>query len=547
MAASTMKGLPPASRSFSSLHSLQKRPLCVLLARGVGAPLRGPPLKLSFGGSPVHRSIFSPQQRPSISRSDGGPNLEGPLNSVGAPEGPPLKQGGPWWGPYASLVRLHAPVASAGSATAAAAKAAAALPSTAALLAAAAYTAVKSSEADEQKHQQKESEEALRACRAGVGQQEHQPQEQQQQGQQQQRSESESQQQQTAKAEWLPQVWTRAACYLCLCGVGALLMRSAGCIVNDIWDRSIDNRVERTKGRPLACGALGLRGALGALGALLLPSLWVLLQFNTYTVSLGLSSLLLVAVYPAMKRLIALPQLFLGLTFSWGALLGWAALLGPLGMPPLLAGKGFLSSSEAAAPRAAAAAAAEAAAGGPQASDPSSSTDTREVSKLNRFVEAPSRWGSPTWWGAPSGWGALAVPTEWAPVCLYLGCVLWTLTYDTLYAFQDVKDDKKIGVKSSALTWGPRGARFWGSVSLLGQASLWTLAGAPLEAPGPYLVGVAACCAWLGKLLWCTDLQQREACAKAFKANHQIGALFAASIVASKALEWARNRGAPDP
>ncbi|KAL8443911.1 hypothetical protein Emed_006506 [Eimeria media] len=313
------------------------------------------------------------------------------------------------------------------------------------------------------------------------------------------------------------EAWARAGLYLSLCGLGAFLMRSAGCIVNDIWDRNFDSRVERTKGRPLASGALGLRGALGALGALLLPSLWVLMQFNTYTVGLGLSSLFLVALYPAMKRVISLPQLVLGLTFSWGALLGWAALLGPQGMPAILGGQPTTLSAD---------------------SPASPSDSTLEALSLSTETEASSP-------PSPSSKRTSLIPVEWAPVCLYLGCVLWTLTYDTLYAFQDVKDDRKIGVKSSAVTWGPRGARFWGSLSILGQGTLWGLAGAPLGAPLPYLLGVCACCAWLGKLLWFTDLSNREACGKAFKTNHKIGALFASSIVASKAMELLTSKTNP--
>lgn len=151
---------------------------------------------------------------------------------------------------------------------------------------------------------------------------------------------------------------------------GAFLMRSAGCIYNDMADRRIDQKVERTALRPLASGALTLRRASSALLLLLGLSFLVLLQFNVVTILTGAGSLVLVALYPWMKRITYWPQLFLGLAFNWGALLGWTALKGEL---------------------------------------------------------------------AP------------APLILYGAGIFWTLGYDTFYAFQDLEDDLRIGVKSTAL------------------------------------------------------------------------------------------------
>ena len=107
--------------------------------------------------------------------------------------------------------------------------------------------------------------------------------------------------------------------------VGAVVMRGAGCTVNDILDRHIDAEVERTKGRPLPSGRIGLRGALLFLAMQSLLGLAVLLQLNTRTIELGCASLILVALYPLMKRVTWWPQLFLGLTFNWGVLMGWTA------------------------------------------------------------------------------------------------------------------------------------------------------------------------------------------------------------------------------
>ena len=118
--------------------------------------------------------------------------------------------------------------------------------------------------------------------------------------------------------------------YVALCGIGALVMRGAGCTFNDIIDRDIDAQVARTSGRPLPSGAIRLKGAIVFLIAQCLVGLAILLQFNWFAVALGASSLLLVAAYPFMKRITWWPQAWLGLTFNWGALLGFAAQTGRL-------------------------------------------------------------------------------------------------------------------------------------------------------------------------------------------------------------------------
>lgn len=115
---------------------------------------------------------------------------------------------------------------------------------------------------------------------------------------------------------------------LALFATGSLIMRSAGCTINDMWDKDFDRQVERTNQRPLAAGALTYKQAWGFLAAQLSAGLGVLLQLNWYSVALGASSLGLVAAYPLMKRVTYWPQAFLGLTFNYGALLGWAAVHG---------------------------------------------------------------------------------------------------------------------------------------------------------------------------------------------------------------------------
>jgi 4-hydroxybenzoate polyprenyltransferase len=128
-----------------------------------------------------------------------------------------------------------------------------------------------------------------------------------------------------------PNVW-----YLLLFLIGAFVMRGAGCTWNDIVDRDYDASVARTRSRPIPSGAVSVVQALAFAAALALIGLMVLLQFNRFTILLGMSSLLLVAAYPFAKRFTNWPQIILGLTFKWGALVGWAAIMGTLGTPALL-------------------------------------------------------------------------------------------------------------------------------------------------------------------------------------------------------------------
>ena len=124
--------------------------------------------------------------------------------------------------------------------------------------------------------------------------------------------------------------------YLILFALGAFILRGAGCIVNDLVDRKFDPLVERTAGRPIASGAVSVNRALLFLTFQGVLGLVILLQFNTSTVLLGLASIPLIALYPFAKRFTNWPQLLLGLTFNWGALMGWSALLGGVPQTPAL-------------------------------------------------------------------------------------------------------------------------------------------------------------------------------------------------------------------
>ena len=124
--------------------------------------------------------------------------------------------------------------------------------------------------------------------------------------------------------------------YIVLFFLGSVLMRSAGCIFNDIVDRDFDKKVERTKTRPIASEKISVFESFIYIILLCLISLLILLQFNKLTIILGLSSMIFAFAYPFMKRITYWPQLFLGLTFNWGIIMGWSALTNNISIEPLL-------------------------------------------------------------------------------------------------------------------------------------------------------------------------------------------------------------------
>ena len=124
--------------------------------------------------------------------------------------------------------------------------------------------------------------------------------------------------------------------HLTLLLIGAVVMRGAGCAYNDILDRDLDAGVERTRGRPLPSRRMSVSAAAATMVALSLVGLAVLVTFNRFTIFLGMASLIVVAVYPLMKRVTSWPQAVLGVAFSWGALVGWSATFAGLSLPPVL-------------------------------------------------------------------------------------------------------------------------------------------------------------------------------------------------------------------
>lgn len=134
-----------------------------------------------------------------------------------------------------------------------------------------------------------------------------------------------------------PQPLSRESLFLfALFGIGALVMRGAGCTFNDICDRDFDARVARTRDRPLPSGAVSVRGAVVFLAVLLAAGLAILLLLKPFAIAVGAASLVLVFTYPLSKRVTYWPQFVLGLAFNWGALLGWAAVREEISLAPVL-------------------------------------------------------------------------------------------------------------------------------------------------------------------------------------------------------------------
>src|SRR4029077_6269400 len=253
--------------------------------------------------------------------------------------------------------------------------------------------------------------------------------------------------------------------HLILFFIGAFAMRGAGCTWNDIVDRDLDGAVERTRSRPIPSAQGSLAQAALFLVLQALVGFAVLITFNGFTVALGIASLAIVVVYPFMKRITYWPQIVLGLAFSWGALMGWAAVFGRL---------------------------------------------------------------------------------DWAPLLLYAGSISWVIGYDTIYAHQDREDDALIGIKSTALLFGPRTKPMLGlfysvAVILIGAAGFF--AGAGLV----FVLGLAAFTAHLAWQIARLDIADSDNCLKVFKSDRDAGLILFAGLLLDAALRPLASSGKRTP
>jgi 4-hydroxybenzoate polyprenyltransferase len=237
---------------------------------------------------------------------------------------------------------------------------------------------------------------------------------------------------------------------LLLFALGSLIMRSAGCVVNDMWDRDIDRMVSRTAGRPLAAGTIRMKQAALFLLALLLCGLLILLQLNRTAQILGVSSLILVALYPLAKRFTWWPQLVMGFTFGFGAPLGYAA--------------------------------------------------------ASNRVDFPL-------------------------MTLYAATIIWQLGFDTIYGFQDMEDDARIGVKSTSRLMAGRPSAFIMTCYLL-TCILLLFAGFQAHIGVLFYIALLPAAYLLIRQAMQVNPHDPALCLRQFRDNRNIGLLIACAFMA---------------
>ena len=243
------------------------------------------------------------------------------------------------------------------------------------------------------------------------------------------------------------------ALYLIYFFLGSMLMRSAGCIVNDILDRKYDILVERTKNRPIASGKISVNLSLIYVTILCSLSFLILIQFNFTTVLLGLASMPFAFSYPLMKRFTYWPQLFLGFTFNYGLIMAWFSI-------------------------------------------------------------------NPEF--------------NYIPLVFYLGAIFWTLAYDTIYGFQDIKDDEIIGVKSTSIKF-KRNPKIFIFVCYLIFILIQVATGILMDFKYYYYLGLIIIA---GQLLifqiFNLDTKNQNICLEKFKSNNFLGFLVFLNILVNK-------------
>ena len=234
---------------------------------------------------------------------------------------------------------------------------------------------------------------------------------------------------------------------------GAILMRSAGCIINDIVDKDFDLKVERTKNRPIASGKVSVKLALSYAFTLCSIAFLVLIQFNLFTIILALGSMPLAFAYPFMKRFTYWPQLFLGITFNYGLLLGW--------------------------------------------------TSTNEEMNI-------------------------------IPLIFYFGAIFWTLGYDTIYGFQDIKDDEIIGVKSTSIKF-KKNPKIFLSICYLTFFLVLNLVGYFANLNKIYFFGLVLIFMHLFFYqIKSLNINSAKNCLNIFKSNNFLGFLILSNIIIGK-------------
>ncbi len=243
--------------------------------------------------------------------------------------------------------------------------------------------------------------------------------------------------------------------YLILFFLGSVLMRSAGCIVNDIVDKDFDKKVSRTKYRPIASGKVSVKVGLIYTSTLCFLALLVLINFNWHTILLALGSMPLAFSYPLMKRFTYWPQLFLGITFNYGLILGWTC--------------------------------------------------------IKEGIEI-------------------------VPIVLYVGAIFWTLAYDTIYGFQDIKDDEIIGIKSTSIKFKKNPKLFLLLCYSVFIVSLFTLGILMSFSYIFYFFMLLLIAHLFFYQIYNFNFQSPKSCLKIFKSNNFLGFMILINLIIGKTL-----------
>ena len=236
--------------------------------------------------------------------------------------------------------------------------------------------------------------------------------------------------------------------------LGAILMRSAGCVINDYADRNFDGHVERTCNRPLATGALSAKQALTFFVILCLIAFGLVFTLNSFTVWLSIGALVLATLYPFMKRYTYWPQAFLGAAFAWAIPMAFAAVQNTL--PNAL-------------------------------------------------------W------------------------LIFIATLIWSLIYDTAYAVTDMKDDLKVGIKSTAILFGDK-LLYWMAFFKVMMLSLLVMTGSAFEMGKIYYIGLAIVAFWFAYDLKRLAMNDEQVAFKVFIQNHWIGLVILFGIILDYAL-----------
>jgi len=241
--------------------------------------------------------------------------------------------------------------------------------------------------------------------------------------------------------------------YVVLFFSGAILMRSAGCIINDIADKNFDTKVLRTKNRPIASGKISvLKGIVYSL-TLCLFAFLVLIQFNYLTITLAIGSMPLAFIYPYMKRYTYWPQLFLGITFNYGLILGWVSIDNNISIQIII---------------------------------------------------------------------------------FYFGAIFWTLGFDTIYGFQDIKDDEIIGLKSTSIKFKSKPKLFLNFCYTVFFISLFLVGFIMNLNKYYYLTLVIVGLHFFYFQVYKLKIERSESCLKIFKSNNLVGAIIFFSLIIGK-------------